>query len=118
MNPEDYLPTFDRRPSSGSLAVAILALAVLSLGLVVLVALDVNALCLLPALALAVPLLMRRYPGERILTGLAGPPHVRWPRPRASMPHGERRFASAPHGGSLIARALAVRPPPALGAAS
>jgi hypothetical protein len=117
MNPEGCAPTRHKRRAGGSLAVAALALAAVSLGLVALVALDANALCLLPALALAVPLLMRRYPGERILTNLSGAPQVRWPRPRSSTPHGERRFASAPHGGSLIAQALAVRPPPALGVA-
>jgi hypothetical protein len=90
----------------------------LALGLVALVALDANALCLLPVLALTAPLLMRRYPGERILTGLSAARRTRWPKLRSSMPHGERRFVPAPHGGSLIARALAVRPPPGLPAAS
>jgi hypothetical protein len=101
----------------GSPVVAMLALAALSLALVALVALDANALCLVPALAIAVPLLMRRYPGERMLGGMSMR-GVRWPRLRACVPHGERRFASAPHGGLLIARALAVRPPPAVCAAS
>jgi len=118
MNPEGCPPVCDRLCTAGSFAVATLALAVLSLGLVALVALDANALCLVPALVLAVPLSMRRYPGERILTSLSAARGTRWPRPRANVPHGERRFVSAPHGGSLIARALAVRPPPALGAAS
>jgi hypothetical protein len=90
----------------------------LALGIVALVAVDPNALCLLPALALAVPLLMRRYPGERMLTGISAVSRSHWPRPRSSAPRGARRFAAAPHGGLLIARALAVRPPPALGAAS
>jgi hypothetical protein len=116
MNLQGRIPKCGGR-TTGSSAV-VLALAALSFGLVALTALDANALCLLPALVLAVPLLLRRYPGERILTGLSMARRSRWPRPRSSVPHGERRFAPAPHGGSLIARALAVRPPPALAAAS
>ena len=33
-------------------------------------------LCLLPAVALAIPLLVRRYPGERVLIALHRKPHV------------------------------------------
>ncbi len=95
------------------LAVAGLALAVLALA-----GIDAGALCLLPALALAVPLAMRRYPGERLLASVSGARRSQWPRPRSIAPHGERGFAVAIHGGLLIARALAVRPPPALHAAS
>jgi hypothetical protein len=98
--------------------VSCVALGTLTLGWLALVALDAGALCLLPALALTVPLLMRRYPGERILIGLSRARGTRWPRTGSSVPHGARRFAVAPHGGLLIARALAVRPPPALRAAS
>jgi hypothetical protein len=81
--------------------------------IVALVASDPNALCLLPVLALAGPLLVRRYPGERVLAGLAGPRRSRWPRPRALAPRLDRVLRGAPHGGQLIARSLAVRPPPA-----
>ena len=90
----------------------------LTLGVLALVAVDANALGLLPALALAVSLLMRRYPGERLLTGLSRTRSPHWPRPRSSSPRGDRGFVVAPHGGLLIARAIAVRPPPALLAAS
>jgi hypothetical protein len=107
-----FLACDDRR------TVALLAVASLALGMLALVALDSSALCLLPALTLVVPLLMRRYPGERILTDLSGARRLHWPRPHASVPRGARGFAVAPHGGLLIARALAVRPPPALRAAS
>ena len=76
-------------------------------------------LCLLPALALAAALLARRYPGERTLARLAASKQrIRWERPRASTPHAARSFAVAAHGGLLIARSLAVRPPPAPLAAS
>jgi len=94
----------------------LLAIGALALAMVGLVTRDANALCLLPALALAVPLLLRRYPGERILASLSSTPRSRWPRPRLSVPRGARRFAVAPHGGLLIACALAVRPPPAFSA--
>ncbi|MGA8364771.1 MAG: hypothetical protein WB709_09655 [Solirubrobacteraceae bacterium] len=76
-------------------------------------------LCLLPALALALTLLVRRYPGERTLIALRGAK----PRPRRA----QRGFSTvgyrsavlaAAHGGLLIARSLAVRPPPALAPAS
>jgi len=77
-------------------------------------------LFLLPALALAAVLFLRRYPGERTLARLAAPRRrrSRWARPRASLPHAARSLAVATHGGLLIARSLAVRPPPAALAAS
>jgi len=106
------------RVSNGGRAVALLAIAALTLMMAGLVALDPSALCLAPALALAVPLLLRRYPGARILKALSATPRSRWARPRSSIPRGARRFAVAAHGGLLIARALAVRPPPACSTAS
>jgi hypothetical protein len=96
----------------------LLAVGVLAIGALALTGVDAGALCLLPVLALALPLAMRRYPGERILASLSNAQRSRWPRPRSSSPRGERSFTVAPHGGLLIARALAVRPPPALAAAS
>jgi hypothetical protein len=75
-------------------------------------------LFLLPALALALVLLARRYPGEHTLTRLRASRRARWARPRASLPRAARRHAVAAHGGLLIARSLAVRPPPALHPAS
>ncbi|HEY5194856.1 MAG TPA: hypothetical protein VIJ39_13440 [Solirubrobacteraceae bacterium] len=107
MNPKS------RTPSRGSRTLALLALAAAALGIVALAGIDPNALCLLPALALAAPLLLRRYPGERMLVGIRGTRHLRWPRPRSSVPLAARTLAVAVHGGLLIARSLAVRPPPA-----
>ena len=76
-------------------------------------------LFLLPALALTMVLLVRRYPGERTLARLAAPRRrLRWGRPRASVPRAARSFTVAAHGGLLIARSLAVRPPPVALAAS
>lgn len=75
-------------------------------------------LCLLPALLLAIPLLARRYPGERALIALRQESRVRWPRPRSSAVTRSEVLLVAAHGGLLIARSLAVRPPPALLTAS
>jgi hypothetical protein len=95
--------------------VAYLALAAAALGIVALAAVDANALCVLPALALAVPLLMRRYPGERALAmRLTAVARSHRPRRCASAPRTGLFLTVAPRGGSLIARSLAVRPPPAL----
>jgi hypothetical protein len=71
-------------------------------------------LCLLPALALAMPLLVRRYPGERVLLALrreAQP--TGWPHPRSCAPACARGVSRIVRGGRLIGCSLAVRPPPA-----
>lgn len=108
MNPNDRTATRGLRPT-----LAILAFTAAALGIVALAAVDANALCLLPALALAAPLLMRRYPGERALAGLLSVRRACRPRPSRSVPRTGRLLTVAPHGGLLIAHALAVRPPPA-----
>jgi hypothetical protein len=75
-------------------------------------------LCLLPAIALVLPLLARRYPGERVLVALRSEERARWPRARSCMP-ARRRVVLAPlRGGQLIGWSLASRPPPALVLAS
>ena len=124
MTPNDCTPT-----RGGIPALAFLVLAAVALVIAALAAADVNALCLLPALALSAPLLLRRYPGERALAGLAGARRSRWPRPRASVPRtgrllmvGSPRGAAARSriGGSPTARALLgeLRAPRQLDAAS
>jgi hypothetical protein len=76
-------------------------------------------LYLLPALMLALPLLARRYPGERALIALRRAERgVRWARPRSSSPARRRVVHFLVRGGRLIGRSLAVRPPPALSPAS
>ncbi|HEY1451785.1 MAG TPA: hypothetical protein VGF47_12600 [Solirubrobacteraceae bacterium] len=76
-------------------------------------------LCLSPILVLAIPLLARRYPGERALLALRSSELTRWPHPRSlATPSGRRTAPSVARGGQLIARYLAVRPPPAARAAS
>ena len=69
---------------------------------------------LLPALALAAPLILRRYPGERRLLALIAGRSK--PRRRASsrVTATARPRALVPRGGLLIACSLAVRPPPRL----
>jgi hypothetical protein len=76
-------------------------------------------LYLLPALTLALVLLARRYPGERSLLALRHRrPPARWPRPSSTVSAGRPAPLAAVRGGLLIARSLAVRPPPAQPAAS
>ncbi len=70
-------------------------------------------LCLLPAVALAILLLARRYPGERVLLALRSAEPARWPRSRSCMPARTRVVAWIVRGGRLIGCSLAVRPPPA-----
>lgn len=73
-----------------------------------------TVLLLAPVLLLVLPLLMRRYPGERALLASGAKRSQRgWARPRASAPRRHRALTVAVHGGRLIGRSLAVRPPPA-----
>ncbi len=67
---------------------------------------------LLPALVLAVVLLGRRYPGERVIERLR---EARATRPRAcaaSAPRPPQRLRGHQRGGLLIAVSLAGRAPP------
>jgi hypothetical protein len=98
----------------------LVALAGMTAAAALLVVIDPSALCLLPALALAAPLLMRRYPGERALAALSRSGRRRWAHPRSSAPRARRTFAVLliVRGGRLIGCSLAVRPPPALHSAS
>jgi hypothetical protein len=75
-------------------------------------------LFLLPAVLLAIPLLARRYPGERVLLALRRAERPHWERPRSSAPSRRRVVLIPVRGGRLIGRSLAVRPPPALSPAS
>jgi len=100
------------RMTSSTVAFTTLSAGVL--GIAALASVDANALCLLPALAIAVPFLLCRYPGERVLARLSVARRPRRQRPRAIARRTGRLLTVAPHGGLLIARSLAVRPPPAL----
>jgi len=70
---------------------------------------------LAPALILVAVLLARRYPGERLIVRLAGSPTRVRGRARARVVKPRTRIAVlVPRGGLLLARSLAVRPPPAM----
>ncbi|HTA35947.1 MAG TPA: hypothetical protein VK761_04450 [Solirubrobacteraceae bacterium] len=74
-------------------------------------------LCLLPVAAVVLPLLARRYPGERVLLALRRTSRKRTPRARPYLTSRGRTVVVAVRGSSLLGRSLAVRPPPALLAA-
>jgi hypothetical protein len=70
-------------------------------------------LYLAPALLVAVPLMLGRYPGERALERLRRTDTAPRPRPVRITRPGRRTAASLlPRGGSLIAVGLARRGPP------
>jgi hypothetical protein len=71
-------------------------------------------LCLLPAVLLVIPLVARRYPGERVLLALQRERRDRWPHPRSGVPARRRVVLLAVSGGQLMGWSLASRPPPAL----
>jgi hypothetical protein len=75
---------------------------------------ETGLLYLAPALVLALPLVLGRYPGEEQLAELARTPRARDARLRAriSAPRGYVRVMH--RGGRLVASAMAKRPPPAL----
>lgn len=74
--------------------------------------LDGGVLFLAPALLLALPLLRGRYPGaERLAKLIHRRTALRAPR---ALPSTRRPATVRPRGGELIARSLAVRPPPIL----
>ena len=80
---------------------------------VALVAADPNTLCLLPALALALPLWLRRYPGERMLATLSRADQSRTDRGVCLRTlSSSRTVLVAVRGSLLLACSLAVRPPP------
>jgi ABC-type enterobactin transport system permease subunit len=92
----------------------LVVLAAITVAAVVLIAVDPTALCLLPALALAAPLLMRRYPGEQMIAALSGAGLPCRAHPRLSARRARRPVVAFPSGGLLMALSLAVRPPPAV----
>jgi hypothetical protein len=73
-------------------------------------------LCLVPVLALVVPLLARRYPGERALHKLRGRERAPLPRPIFRVATRATFVQRIARGARLMGSSLAVRPPPALAA--
>jgi hypothetical protein len=97
------------RPSGA----ALVALGLLCAAAPALLWLDPTALCVLPALVLIVLFVLRPYPGERVLAAVARA-RRRPRRPaRSSAPVALEARVLVPRGGLLLARSLAVRPPPA-----
>jgi hypothetical protein len=73
-----------------------------------------SLLILLPALALALVMLIRPYLGERTITRLrVARSRRRDPRAALSLPRPRSRWQPSIRGGRLIAAALAGRAPPA-----
>jgi hypothetical protein len=70
-------------------------------------------LYLAPALVLALPLLLGRFPGEDRLSGLARPSHAPAARALTAVPAPRSYVRVMQRGGRLVASALAKRPPPA-----
>jgi hypothetical protein len=101
----------DRVPTIRSLAIGCAVALALAGTLYTAVRIDPNVLCLVPALGMALMLLARRYPGERILVRRLGgrrPRRRRQVRSRSSV----GATVMFPRGGLLLGYALAVRPPP------
>jgi hypothetical protein len=103
-------PIVSRLPRS---VLALAALVALILTGVALVVIDSSALSAGPALVLLVMLALRRYPGERVLAVLASHGGGHRARPRTSSQLPRSADIASPRGGLLLARSLAVRPPPA-----
>jgi hypothetical protein len=68
---------------------------------------------LLPGLVLALPLLARRYPGERRLAARLRAPVARVPRATSTRCPQRPEAVRLVRGGLLIASSLSRRPPPA-----
>ena len=69
-------------------------------------------LYLAPALVLALPLLLGRFPGEDRLSGLARPSRAPAARALTAIPAPRSYMRVMQRGGRLVASALAKRPPP------
>jgi hypothetical protein len=98
--------------------VVIAAAAALILAAAALVVTDSSALGAGPALVLLAVLALRCYPGERVLAVLMARRGRQRARARTSSRLPPSADIAPPRGGLLLARSLAVRPPPAALAAS
>jgi hypothetical protein len=95
------------------LPVALLGVTLLWCLALALLGAHTGLLYLVPALLLAAPLAIRRYPGEEALAALA--PRRPRPRPARAVPAPPRPiFRLTPRGTLLLGMSLAERPPPAL----
>ena len=73
---------------------------------------ETGLLYLAPALVLALPLVLGRFPGEETLAGLADPSRAAAARAPARVPAPPSHVRVMQRGGRLVASALAKRPPP------
>ena len=73
---------------------------------------ETGLLYLAPALVLALPLVLGRFPGEQTLAGFAGASQAPTARAAASIPPPRSHVRVMQRGGVLVASALAKRPPP------
>jgi hypothetical protein len=71
---------------------------------------------LAPALVLALPLILGRYPGESKLAELAGTSRTPTARRPSRIPMPRSHVRVMQRGGRLVASAMAKRPPPLLAA--
>jgi hypothetical protein len=107
------MPSLTRRSAS---RLAVIAAALLAaLAAIAMPGVAEGLAFLLPAVVLLVVLVVRRYPGERVLSRLRErrvhvAPAVR--RVAAHAGRAARSRVRMPRGGRLIAASLAVRPPP------
>lgn len=98
--------------------IVLLAFALLVTALMVRLALtgsETGLLYLAPALVLALPLVLGRYPGEKKLAQLAGRSPGRTARGPCRVPAPRSHVRVMHRGGHLVASAMAKRPPPASG---
>ncbi|HWF33614.1 MAG TPA: hypothetical protein VG188_13770 [Solirubrobacteraceae bacterium] len=102
-----------RNETSRRLTAAALIASVLALACCALEGWGGDALlCLLPALLLALVLIARRYPGERLLVATRAVRRARLPRARSQGRRRAKPVATIARGGLLLGCSLAVRPPP------
>jgi hypothetical protein len=95
------------------LPVALLAVTLLWCLALALLGAHGGLLNLVPALLLAAPLALRRYPGEAVLRALATRPRARRRPARREATPPRPIFRLVPGGALLLATSLAERPPPA-----
>ena len=90
-----------------------LCVSLAAVAIVALIGGDAGVLGLAPAVVIALVLSRRRYPGARLLAAMRSRAARRCPRRGlAPLTATARVRATAPRGGLLLARSLAIRPPP------
>jgi hypothetical protein len=115
---EQSMPKRHASPSARWSAAALPALGAMAIVVVGLALIDPTILCVVPALAMALVLALRRYPGASLLARVSrGSVPDRRRAPRSALPR-RRLVLARPRGGLLLACSLADRPPPLLARAA